>query len=46
MLEIIIIIIIIIIKGKTKSHCEYFMSCLGYVSDAAAFEASKGQFEK
>jgi len=36
----------ILIRGKTKSHCEYFVSGLGYVSDAANFEASKGEFEK
>jgi len=37
---------VLIIRGKTKSHCEHFVSCLGYVSDAATFEACKVQFEK
>jgi hypothetical protein len=36
----------ILIRGKTKSHCEYFVSGLGYVSDAAHFEARKGEFKK
>jgi hypothetical protein len=40
------ILSVLIIRGKTKNHCEYFVSCLGYVNDAAACEASKGQFEK
>jgi hypothetical protein len=37
---------VLIIWGKTKNHCEYFVSCLGYVSDAAAHEASEDKFEK
>jgi len=37
---------VLIIRGKTKSHCEYFVSCLGYVSDATALEDSRGKSEK
>jgi len=37
---------LLIIRGKTKGHCEYFVSCLGYVSDGATFEACIVEFKK
>jgi hypothetical protein len=36
------ILSVLIDKGKPKYVCEYFVSCLGYVNDAAGFENIRG----